>query len=190
MVPIGFPGPEIEWAIATGRVARASGVRLNGVVASTEAYLTRAAVALSVILVLLLGGLALFSVFGAEEGNGDEVGDDPDTTVGGPTAYPGQQYNFDDASQPLTIGCVPTIGNTDVYVVSITNRSERAIDYLVKARLTPESGSPVDALAEVTNLQPSEAREVVLVPDRPIDEVDACTITAIESERRVLLANS
>ena len=38
--------------------------------------------------------------------------------------------------------------------------------------------------------EPDEAREVVLVPDRSVDDVDGCTITAVESDRRVLLINS
>ena len=172
------------------RVATAVTVRSNDVVASTEAYLTRAALALSVILVLLLGALAAFSVFGGDAPVQSDIADVAGETVEAPTAYPGTQYNFDDAVQPLTIGCVPTVGNTDVYVVSITNGSDQAIDYLVTARLTPEDGPPVDAMAEISDLQPDEAREVVLVPDRSVDDVDGCTITAVESDRRVLLINS
>jgi hypothetical protein len=163
----------------------------NGAVASNEVYLTRAAVALSIILVLLLGGLAMFSVFG---GAGVEPVDiavpDDEEDQPPPTAYRGERYTFDDRSQALTIGCVPTVGNTDVYVVSITNQADIAFDYLVVARLTPESGAPVEASVDIPDLQPTEAREVVLVPDSPIDDIDECTITAIEGDRRVLLINS
>jgi len=158
-----------------------------GPVASTEVYLTRAAVALSIILVLLLTGLALLSVFGGDEGQGEPVDLVPDDR---PTAYPGQQYVFDDAEEALTIGCVPTVGNTDVYVVSITNQSERVVDYVVVAELVAKVGNPVEAMAEITRLQPAEAREVVLVPDRAIDGIEDCTITAIQGDRRVLLVNS
>jgi hypothetical protein len=153
--------------------------------ASTETRLTRAAIALSVLLVMLLGGLAAYSVLGQD--------DDPEpVNLVAPDdvrAYPGPQLVIEDRGRPLTIGCVAS-DDDDGYTLLLTNRAGTAVDYTVSVSLEVDDERSVAATTEILGLQPDEQREVAVEPDRSDASVVGCSITAIQSDRRILLANA
>lgn len=158
-------------------------------VGSADIFLKRAVLSLSVALVVLLTGVALYSLIST-----DDPDDGPDLTVpeepAGPTTvppFPGQLLEIDDSEFPLTIGCIRDRTAEDLFLVVIRNGGASPVDYLVSASLTAEGGASVEALATVDNLLPNEERQVVLRPEADIANPNRCFIDAVQGDRRVLL---
>lgn len=159
----------------------------NGAMATTETRLTRAAIALSVLLVLVLGALATYSVLGNDGGGaGTTVDPVPDDDP----AYPGPHLEVDDRELPLQVGCVPSAEAESGYAILMVNLAGLTVDYVVSVALVDEEGGSVWSTAVLPALAPDEERQVE-VPDREVSgRVVDCTITAVQTDRRLLLANS
>ncbi len=162
----------------------------NGGVGSADLYLKRTVLGLSVALVLLLAGIAVYSLLST-----DEPVIDPELTVQsepeapGPI-FPGERMQIGDAEFPMSIGCVQDRSDDDVFLIIIENQGATATDYLISAELRGDDGSSVEALARADDLRAGEEREVVLLPDDPIDNPSECVINAVEGDRRVLLSGN
>lgn len=154
---------------------------------------------------MLLTILAVFSIFGdgdqtpaGESTIGGQAETEPVGTADGQTGddpsgpdrpYPGSRLQIDDEVSPLSIGCFRDRTVDDLYLIVVHNQGQVSVDYLVRAELTDDDGRTVSGLATVEGLQPDEEREVVLVPDDTVDGLSQCSIRAIQSDRRVLLAS-
>jgi hypothetical protein len=104
---------------------------------------------------------------------------------------PPTRLEIGDERFPLSIVCRPASAPRDdgsTYVVVIENRADEEVDYLVRADLVDADGRTTAGLAEANGLRSGEEREVVLVPDRTVDDPVGCSIRAIQGNRRVLLA--
>lgn len=175
----------------------------NAEVGSADIYLKRLVLGLSVAVVVLLAGMALYSLF--TQVNNDEpaaeaeeiaIDDDPNSPA---VTNQTERVQIGDLEFPLSIACVidrpnllerqTSTGADEVHLVEIHNQGQIEADYLVTARLTTDEGTSVDALARVSALRPGEVREVVLLADADVSDVRSCAITGIQSERRVLLSN-
>jgi hypothetical protein len=167
---------------------------------SADIYLKRLVLGLSVTVVVLLAGLAIYSVLDspaepgelAEQAQPEIVDDEPSSPV---LTFPGDELEIDDRDYPLSIACVVdrsanrTAGDGagDVHLLVIHNRGLLPTDYIVTAELQGDDGSVRDAIARVDQLRADERREVVLLSEDPITDVRGCTITGIQGDRRVLL---
>ncbi len=172
-------------------------------VGSADIYLKRLVLGLSVAVVALLAGMALYSLLSdPDEPDELEVAEPIDDDPAAPgRAYPGQRFEIGDLEFPLTVGCVSDRESEpgrqvsaeeqadDVYLVVIHNRGLSATDYVVSAELTANDGSSVTALAKIDQLRADEEREVVLLPDQDIADISSCSITGVQSDRRVLLSS-
>ncbi|MGI9597926.1 MAG: hypothetical protein ACR2QK_17305 [Acidimicrobiales bacterium] len=155
---------------------------------SADLYLKRAVLGLSVALVVLLTGVALYSLLGTEQQTVSQplaVEDEPAVPD---RPYPGQRFQIGDSEFPLSIGCLPDLAIDDVYLVVIQNQGATATDYIVSAHLTNDGGRSVEAVARADDLQPGEEREVVLRPEDAIADPTDCAISAVQGDRRVLLS--
>ena len=87
-------------------------------------------------------------------------------------------------------GPVLRMRHTSLSVIdsSMTTESSSTTDYLITADLVDDGGS-VSARTEALALRPGEEREIVLRPEDDIDRPTECIITAIQGDRRVLLAD-
>lgn len=154
--------------------------------ASADTYLKRLVVILSVVLVSLLAIISIYSLLP----NSD---DEPDPIIeggerAGPTqAYPGQIFEIDDMEFPLSIGCRSGLDEEGVFLAYIWNRGQVSASYILAASLTTPDGDSVEAIAEINNLAPGEEREAVLRPRESLAGVNACSIVAVQGDRRILL---
>lgn len=155
---------------------------------STETTAIRAGVALSALVVLIIAGLALAALLG----NGDESTEPepPSQDEADDGVADHRILAVDDTNIPLTADCRAATESPIGYAVVVVNRGRAAVDYLVSIRLEQEDGPAHDQLIEIEALAAGRSRTVNLEPIDQIGEVAACTIVAVESERRVLLANS
>lgn len=163
---------------------------------STESKLMWVAIALSLLLVLALGTLAVYSVVGqdgadsdaADEAEADGVGDNG-SDGGLPPASPDLIANPVDPA--INVRCDRAQNTSQGYAVVITNRGETTVDYVVSIELTLDGGRPLVTSTEIPALAPGERREVVVSAAGPGGrQISDCTIAAVQSDRRVLLANS
>lgn len=157
---------------------------------SVDTYMKRAVLGLSSALVLLLAGVAVFTLL-----SNDEPQISPDLTVGTePEApevvFPGSRLQIGDNEFPLSIGCIQDRTDDEVFLVVIQNQGAAETDYLVSARLIADDGTSVDAMARADDLRPGEEREIVLLPDDDIDNPDECVIKAVQGDRRVLISGN
>lgn len=174
-----------------------------GPMSSTESKLMWVAITLSLLLVLALGTLAVYSVIGQDDdesadgstnGQATEAGDDG--ANGGPD--PGDELlpasptlTADQIDPPLSVRCDRAQNTTQGYAVVVANRGELTVDYVVSIELTVDGGQPLVTSTEISALAPGERREVVVNAAGPGGrQVADCTIVAVQSDRRVLLANS
>lgn len=165
----------------------------NARVGSADMYLKRIVLGLSVVVVLLLAGLAISSIFNrtetqepAAEVQPEVIDDDPNSPD---IVFPGNRIEVGDLEFPLSISCVTGTGGGDVHLIVIENQGALNANYLVTAELVDNDGSSVDAMARVDELRAGERREVVLLADSLPNAASACTITGVQSDRRVLLNN-
>lgn len=160
---------------------------------STESKLMWVAIALSLLLVLALGTLAVYSVLGqdgdaADDAQADGDGDN-DSDGGLPPASPDLIANPVDP--PINVRCDRAQNTNQGYAVVIANRGGTTVDYVVSIELTLEGGRPLVTSTEIPALAPGERREVVISAAGPGGrQISDCTIAAVQSDRRVLLANS
>ncbi len=163
---------------------------------STESKLIWVAVVMSLLLVLALGAIATYSVLGlgglggGQDGSAsssDDGGTGGDGGDGGGTATPvvGQ------VEPPVAVAC-GRVGSIDpAYAVTIANDRGVTIDYLVAVELTVAGATPLVATADVPALAPGERRTVVVDGAATGEqEITGCSIAAIQSDRRVVLATS
>lgn len=162
----------------------------NAAVGSADIFLKRAVLGLSVGLVVLLTGVALYSLIVGNDAEGSPEVTTPDEPAGASTVppFPGQLVEIDDLEFPLTLGCIRDRTAEDLFVVVIRNGGTTAVDYLVSASLTAEGGESVDARATVDALQPNEERQVALLPQDDISNPTRCAIKVVQGDRRVLLS--
>ncbi len=177
---------------------------------STESKLMWAAIILSLVLVMALGTLAVLSVLGQDDrdDNGDAAANttstetdndsdsdaDPDSSDNDPAdagdpASP--QLAVGEFDPPVTVRCQRSTDLDQGYAVIITNQADATIDYVVSIELTVDGGRPLVASTEVPALAAGEQREVIVNAAGPGGRrISDCTIAAVQSDRRVLLANS
>lgn len=163
----------------------------NAEVGSADIYLKRLVLGLSMAVVALLAGIAVYSLFSQPEdpepvAEAEIIDDDPSSPA---RSNPGGPLQVGDLEFPLSIGCAVDSSNDGVYLVTIHNQGQIQTDYLVSALLTSGDGSSVEALARVDALRAGEVREVVLLAEGQPQDVQTCAITAVQSDRRVLLSN-
>ena len=157
----------------------------NEPMASTEARLTWAAIALSVLLVLVLSGLAVYSVIGRDtEEPADVVLDDEEGQPGPP-----DRVTLQDRDVPLAIACEEA-GTGDGYAVRVANLAGAPVDLVVSVELAVDGGRSISATSDVGPLDPGEERAVAVAPVPADAEVTGCSVSAVQSDRRLLLANS
>ncbi|MEL6982256.1 MAG: hypothetical protein AAFO29_07515 [Actinomycetota bacterium] len=165
---------------------------------STESKLMWVAIVLSLILVLTLGTLAVYSVIGQDDDESAE-GDDEDTTNGDdggadsgdevPPASP--DLIAAQIDPPLSVRCDRAPNTNQGYAVIIANLGENTVDYVVSIELTVDGAGPLVASTDVPALAPGERREVIVNTAGPGGRaISDCSIAAVQSNRRVLLANS
>ena len=171
----------------------------TGEVDNPDRFLKNAIVALSIVLVLIVSVIAAVSVSGQDEQDAArttvpdlidavDVADAIDPAAG-ERPYPGDLLEIADAEFPLAVGCLPGRGGDGQYYVVITNHGTSRTDYVVGAELRDGDGGAVAATADVPALVPGEEREVLLAPDRRLNRISSCEITAIQGRGRVLLTN-
>jgi len=174
---------------------------------STESKLMWVAIVLSLVLVMALGTLAVLSVLGQDDGDdndataqttsADTTGTDDDSTpadtstnggVDGPAA-PG--LSIGEIDPPVSVRCERAASADQGYAVVITNQGDTATDYVVSIELTVDGARPLVASTEIPALAAGERREVIVNAAGPGGRrIADCTIAAVQSDRRVLLANS
>lgn len=155
-----------------------------------ESFLIRLAIGLSVLLVMALGVIAIYSVLERDDRASGDAEETPDTSGGGTTTvgrpYPGPTVDIDDLADPLTIGCIPE-ANDRGYSVLIANRSSSTIDYLVSVRLVVDELARLTSI-DVPDLGPGEVRELDVPPPTSGGSIEDCTVVGVQSDRRLLLA--
>lgn len=175
-----------------------------GSMSSTESKLMWVAIVLSLVLVLALGTLAVYSVLG-RDGNGDSDGETAEqtTTADGTDAGPDRRgvggdpidpappgLTVGELDPPLSVRCDRATNADQGYAVVVANRGDATVDYVVAIELTVDGARPLVTSTEVPALAPGERREVIVNAAGPGGrQISDCTIAAVQSDRRVLLAN-
>lgn len=157
---------------------------------SLDTYMKRAVLGLSMALVLLLCGVAVFTLLSNDEPEISQdltVGPEPEAPE---VVFPGSMLQIGDAEFPLSIGCIQDRTDDEIFLIVIENQGAGETDYLVSASLIADDGTSVEAMARADDLRPGEEREVVLLPDDDIDNPDECVINAVQGDRRVLISGS
>lgn len=171
---------------------------------STESKLMWIAIVLSLVLVMALGTLAVLSVLGQDDGDDtddaaidttsidtadDSTDRDDQTTDSGGPASPGLAIGETDP--PVSVRCDRATNAERGYAVVITNQGDTTVDYVVSIELTVDGARPLVASTEIPALGAGERREVIVNAAGPGGRsISDCTIAAVQSDRRVLLANS
>ncbi len=165
---------------------------------STESKLMWVAIALSLLLVLALGTLAVYSVIGRDDDDTATADGDPSDPVNvqgettqGTTAPASPGTGGREIDPPLSVRCDRATDASQGYAVIIANRGQSTIDYVVSIELTVAGSRPLVASTDVPALAPGERREVIVNAAGPGGRrISDCAIAAVQSDRRVLLANS
>ncbi len=156
---------------------------------SIDAILRRGLVIASIIIVVVLSAVAIFSLVD------NTTTEDAEADTGNPAppgrAFPGIRVQVDDQSFPLSVGCLPAAGTDsgedEVFSIVLKNLGTIDVDYVVAAMLTDQDGGTQEVVVDVPRLQPGQEVEQFVVPGRDLGEIDSCAITAVQTDRRVLL---
>lgn len=152
---------------------------------SSDSKLLWVAIALSLLLVGALGTLAAYSVL--------NPGDlDQDTTTEVATGNVSTDGDQPRASPPMAIvDCGPSDDPSAGYTVVVTNPGTATVDYQVTIELAMGTSRPVVASTEIPALDPGERQAVTVnAAGSAGSRITGCSVAAIQSDRRVLLANS
>lgn len=156
---------------------------------SIDAILRRGLVIASIVIVVVLSGVAIFSLVD-NTGTQDAEAEDGNPAPPG-RAFPGVRVQVDDESFPLSVGCLPASGTEsdedEVFSIVLTNLGASDVDYVVAAMLTSQDGETQEVVVDVPRLQPGQEVEQFVVPGRELGAVESCAITAVQTDRRVLL---
>lgn len=145
----------------------------------------------SIIIVVVLSAVAIFSALGNATGDDGEAIDETPAPAG--RAFPGSRVQVGDATLPLSVGCMASVdgepGRTDVFMVVLENLGADALTYVVAARLTDEDGRSEQLVIDVPRLQPGQEFEQFLVPGQDLARIEDCAVTAVQTDNQVLLFN-
>lgn len=149
----------------------------------------RGLVIASVVIVLVLSVVAIFSALDNATTDQSDATDQTPAPAG--RAFPGERTRIDDASSPLSVGCLPASdgepGPSQVYMVVVENLGSVESSYRVAANLTDQSGRSERLVIDIANLAAGQEAEEFLIPGQELDVLAGCTITAVETSRRVIL---
>ncbi|MEM7323747.1 MAG: hypothetical protein AAF531_11735 [Actinomycetota bacterium] len=153
-----------------------------------DVILRRGLVVLSILIVLGLSAVAIFSLIDGTTTDDADLSENPAPPG---RAFPGERIQVEDSSFPLSVGCLPTTdgepGQDNVFSIVLRNLGSTDVDYVVAAVLVNEDGGSERVVVDVPRLQPGQEVEQFVVPGRAIGQVESCAVTAVQTGNRLLL---
>lgn len=138
---------------------------------------------------MVLSAVAIFSLVDNTTADDGETADENPAPPG--RAFPGVRIQVDDQSFPLSVGCLPAAStdsdDDEVFSIVLKNLGATDVDYVVAATLTSQDGQAQKVVVDVPRLQPGQEVEQFVVPGRELGDVESCAVTAVQTDRRVLL---
>lgn len=153
--------------------------------------LSKLALALSVLIVVLLAVVAGVTVLNPsddsdqDQGTGNVSGGALDSSVApGPSSG---RIELGAADQPLAVACqLPVVGQTPLLVV-FENRTGSTDDFLAQVLVVYNDGTRIEAVASADAVRPGEQRSVVPDPWFESATVVDCRLQVIQQGQRVVL---
>ena len=150
--------------------------------------LNKLALALAVLIVVLLAGLAAITISASQN---DSAGDVESELISSEESVEtSTAVALGTAGEPLDVECqVPLDDNTPL-LVSFLNATDVTADYLARVTVDYRDGTSTTAIAEATSLRPGERRTVVPEPWPDDATIVACRLDAIQRGEQVILLDS